>query len=89
MAKCCGPKALTKKLIIGDQEIPVKGLEPVMFMVLNMNLNEETKIIEVLRNKIIELGNSIPANKENEFNEALLEEYKKFKDKIKIKRETR
>lgn len=57
MAKCCGPKAFTKKLIVGNEEIPVRGLEPIMFLVLNMNLDDEEKILMKLREEIMELGN--------------------------------
>ncbi len=82
MAKCCGPKAFTKKIKVGDEEIPVRGLEPLIFMVLNMKLNDDEKILKRLRNEIIDLGNIIPADNEKEFNDALLTEYKAFSQKI-------
>lgn len=85
MGKCCGPKAFTKKIKVGNVEIPIRGLEPVMFMVFNMNLTEE-KILDKLLSEITELGNIIPADKQKEFNAALLSEYKSFIEKIKLNR---
>lgn len=89
MRSCCGPKAFTKKLIIGNEEIPVRGLESIMFMVFNMNLDNEEKILDRLRSEITELGNFIPRDKEKEFNDTLLVEYKAFADKIKLNRKPR
>lgn len=76
MGKCCGPKVFTKKIKYGNNEIPVRGLEPVMFLVFNLNLSDNAAILERLREEIIKLGNSIPSEKE--FNLSLLKEYMRF-----------
>ncbi len=81
MGKCCGPKAFTIKLKVGNEEIPVRGLEPIMFMVFNLKLNDDEKILDRLQTEIAKLGNLIPTDKKKEFNDALLSEYKKFAGK--------
>jgi hypothetical protein len=75
MAKRCGPKAFAKRIKAGDFEIPVRGWEPVMFMVFNMKLDEDEEIFRKIT--------------EREFNNALLKEYKAFSQKIKANRELR
>jgi len=86
MAYCCGSRAITKKIMVRNEEIPIRGLEAVMFMVFNMNLDNEEKIVTRLRSEITELRNVIPIDKEEEFNNALFTEYKTFTKKIIINR---
>jgi hypothetical protein len=74
-------KNFHKKIKVGDKEIPVKGLEPVMFLVLNMNLDNEEKILDALLKEITQLGNIIPMSRENNFCDALMKEYREFVDK--------
>lgn len=81
MAKCCSPKAFTKKLRVDDEEIPIRGLEPVMFLVFNMNLENEEKILDALLKEINELGNVIQISREKNFCDALMKEYKAFVEK--------
>ena len=87
MAKCCGPKAFTKKLIVGNEEIPIRGLEPIMFMIFNQNLDDDKSILNALVIEIENLGNKVPSDRREEFEIALLKEYKLFKEQIKLKRE--
>ena len=82
MAKCCGPKAVTKKIKVGNCEVPIRGLEPIMFMAFKLNLTEDEQILGRLIKEITELGNIIPSEKEKDFKNSLLLEYRKFVNKI-------
>jgi hypothetical protein len=86
MAKCCGSKAIIKKIKVGDEAIPVIALEAIMFLVFNMNLNNDEMITNALMSKIEEMGNKIPSDKEKEFESSVMKEYKMFVEKIKLNR---
>lgn len=78
MGKCCDIKAITKKIRVGNTEIPIRGLEPIMFMVSKLHYKNDILILERLIKEITELGNPIPAEKEKDYKAALLYEYKEF-----------
>lgn len=89
MKRCSCPDAIIKKLNVGNKSIPVRGLEPVMFLVFNLKLKDETKILNKLISEIRKLDNLIPDNIESEFKNCLLKEYKSFVDKINLNRNKR
>ncbi len=86
MAKCCESKALIKKIKVGDEAILVIALEAIMFLVSNMNLNNDEMITNALMSKIVEMGNKIPADKKKEFESSVMNEYKMFVEEIKLNR---
>lgn len=89
MKKCCGASAFISKLKVGDDEIPIIGLEPIMFLVFNMELVNDDEVLEALITEIEEMGNEIPSNKTLEFNSVLMKEYKLFAEKIQSNRKKR
>lgn len=82
MPRCCSPKAFTKKLKVGNDEISVIGLEPILFLVYNLELKNDAEILKALLTEIEEMGNEIPLDKRIEFNSALMKEYKLFAEKF-------
>lgn len=89
MKRCNCPDAIIKKLKVGDKYIPVRGLEPVMFLVFNLKIKDETEILNKLMSEIRELDNVIPDIIESDFKICLLKEYKSFVDKINLNRNKR
>lgn len=86
MKKCCGAKSFIKKIKVGNDEIPIVGLEPIMFLVFNLELKNDDNILKALSTEIKKMGNDIPINKLNEFNSALMREYKLFAKKFALNR---
>lgn len=82
MKKCCGTKSFTKKIKVGNYDIPVVGLDAIMFLVYNLELKNDDEILQALLSKIQEMKNKIPSNTKEEFNSALLNEYKFFTEKF-------
>ena len=89
MKRCNCPDAFIKKIKVGDKFIPVRGLEPVMFLVFNLKLKDETEIMNKLMSEIRELDNIIPDDIEYEFKNCLLNEYKSFVKRITTQRNKR
>lgn len=89
MGKCCGPRAFIKKIKVRDEEIPVIALEPIMFLVFNLNLHDDKLIINKLMKKIEEMGNDIPEDKRKEFESSVMLEYRIFVEKIESNRKKR
>ena len=89
MAKCCGPRAFIKKIKVKDEEIPVIALEPIMFLVFNLNLYDDKLIINELMKEIEEMGNKIPEDNRKEFESSLMIEYRIFVEKIESDRKKR
>lgn len=86
MKKCCGAKSFIKKIKVGNDEIPIVGLEPIMFLVYNLELKTENEILKALHTEIKKMGNDVPINKLNEFNSELIKEYKLFAEKFALNR---
>ncbi len=82
MKKCCGTKSFTKKIKVGNYEIPVVGLDAIMFLVYNLKLKNDDEILKALLTKIEQMKNKIPSDKKVEFNSTLLNEYKFFTEKF-------
>lgn len=89
MKKCCGAKAFIKNIKVGNDEIPIVGLEPIMFLVYNLELNNDDEILTALITEIEEMENEIPSDKSIEFNSALMNEYKLFSEKLDHNRKKR
>jgi hypothetical protein len=89
MKRCNCPDAIVKKIKVRDRYIPVRGLEPIMFLVANLKLKDETEIVKKLMCEIRKLENTIPADFELEFQNYLLDEYKSFVNKINLNRTKR
>lgn len=89
MKKCCSPKSFIKKMKVGIEEIPVVGLEPIMFLVYNLGLKNDDEILKALITEIEEMENEIPTDKRIEFNSALMKEYKLFAEKFDLNRKKR
>jgi len=89
MEKCCGAKAFIKNIKVGNVELPIVGLEPIMFLVYNLELKYDDEILKALITEIEEMKNEIPSDKKPEFNSALMNEYKLFIEKFDHNRKKR
>lgn len=89
MKKCCGGKAFIKNIKVGNDEIPIVGLEPIMFLVYNLELKNDDEILKALITEIEEMKNEIPSENRIEFNSVLMNEYKLFAEKFDLNRKKR
>lgn len=66
----------TATLSVGGKDVGISCLDDVMNEVLSLNIDDDADIKRELLNRIKE-RDYIPPNAENEYSEALLNEYKK------------
>jgi hypothetical protein len=78
MTDGCCPKPIATIIKVGKFEAGLVGLDQALRNVYMSGLENEQEIQQSLLQRIKEFGNYVPPSTENDYNEALLREYRKY-----------